>query len=166
MALAARLERLRKIVQADLAALPDRAVEPIASDSDASGGVPLEPLVETVNKQTAADVVQPPTKPLTKKPSTELLNTDRRYVWLKDAESSYNPSAITKTALTASPPKSTAKLPSSKLNRGDLAPATQHYAPIVALAKYPYKWCDRTHSQDIASAFFDQGKFWAREWDL
>ena len=160
MASAARLKRLRRLVQADLDALPDRAPEPIASDSDASGGVALNP-GNAPSKQPAADTVQPEPTPATHEP-----NTDRRYVWLKDAESLYKPASVPKPASTVTPPKPAAPLPATDLNRGDLGSATQHYTPIVALSKYPYKWCNQSHSQDIASAFFDKGKFWAREWDL
>lgn len=154
-----RLERLRKRHQLDLDALPDRAPEPIFTDSDASGGVPLH-AVDVLSKQTAADDVQPEPK--------ATANTDRRYIWLQDAESPYKAAAATppKIASSTRPPKSLPPLPNNDLNRGDLGSNSQHYTPIVALSKYPYKWCDRIHSQDIASAFFDQGQFWAREWDL
>jgi hypothetical protein len=161
MASAARLERLRNIVQQDLDALPDRpAAEPIVSDSDVSGGVPLE-LVHAPSKQPEA-IVQPQlhSTPITNEPIT-----DRRFILLKAAESSYNPKSMPKSPITPTPPKPAA-LSATDLNRGDFGPATQHYSPIVALSKYPYKWCNKTHAQDIASAFFDQGKFWAREWDL
>ncbi|KAJ8105879.1 hypothetical protein OPT61_g9913 [Boeremia exigua] len=145
MASTARLERLRKLVQADLSALPDRTPEPVASDSDASGGVALDP-VDAPSKQPA------PTQP------TPQPNTDR---WLNDAESANRPSIAS-----TPPPPPGAPLPPTTLNRGDLGSSTQHYAPVLALSRYPYKWCDKRHSQDIVSAFFDQGKFWAREWDL
>ncbi|KAH6642476.1 hypothetical protein C7974DRAFT_409031 [Boeremia exigua] len=157
MALAARLARLRKLTEADLNALPDRPPEQIVSDSEDSGGVALDP--DVPSKHHVAVPPQPDPKPAVD-PST-----DRRYVWLKDAESSYNPASVSKSATTA-PPTLAAPLPATALKRGDLGSATQHYSPIVALSKYPYKWCNKLHSQDIASAFFDQGKFWAREWDL
>ncbi|KAJ4992814.1 QDE-2-interacting protein [Stagonosporopsis vannaccii] len=159
MASKARLDRLRDRHQADLDALPDRAPEPVFTDSDASGGVPLSP-VDALSKQTTADDVQP-------EPAAAA-NTERRFVWLNDAESSYNPAALPAphTAPATKPAKPVPPLPAHDLNRGDLGSATQHYTPIIALSKYPYKWCDKTHAQDIASAFFDQGKFWAREWDL
>lgn len=64
------------------------------------------------------------------------------------------------------PPRKASPLPPTTLDRGHLGSPTHHYSPVVALSKYPYKWCDKTHAQDIASAFFDRGKFWAREWDL
>lgn len=161
MASAPRLERLRKIVQANLDALPDLAIEPIVSDSDASGGVALEPAADCCSKQTTAAPGGAQLEPI-----TTALNTDRRYVWLENAESSYNPSSMTQYPTTITLSKRAVVLPSVNLHRGDLAPATQHFTPIQALARYPYKWCNRLHSQDIASAFFDEGKFWTREWDL
>lgn len=161
MASEARLARLRSLVQADLDALPDRSPEPIFNDNDDSGGVSLNP-VDVQSKQSAADHSQP--EPI---PAPTVPNTDRRYFWLKDAESSYKsvPGPAPKSFPTK-PPRPAAPLPVNDLTRGDLGSATQHYTPIVALSKYPYKWCDKSHSQDIASALFDQGKFWAREWDL
>ncbi|KAJ4379009.1 hypothetical protein N0V86_005886 [Didymella sp. IMI 355093] len=161
MASAARLERLRKIIQQDLDVLPDRPVAtPIVSDSDASGGVPLEP-VNAPSKHSEATVQsQFYSTPITNEP-----NTDHRFILLKDAGSSYNPESMPESAISSTPSKPAA-LSATDLNRGDLGSATQHYSPIVALSKYPYKWCNKTDSQDIASAVFDQGKFWAREWDL
>lgn len=140
---AARLERLRNIVQQDLDALPDR------------------PSAEPSDRPAAFVQPQPDPAPIAPEP-----NTDRRFVLVKDADSSYNPKSMPKPASTTAPPKLAALLPSNNLNRGDLGSATEHYSPIVALSRYPYKWCNKTHSQDIASAFFDEGKFWAREWDL
>ena len=37
---------------------------------------------------------------------------------------------------------------------------------ILPIAKYPYKYVPKAHSQAVASAFFDNGQFWSREWDL
>lgn len=147
----ARLERLRTVLKPHLDALPDRPpTEPIVSDSDASGGVPLD-LVNAPSKQPA--IVDEP-------------NTDRRFVWLKHAESSYNPAPMPNPVIPTQPPNPPASLPATTLTRGDLGFPAKHYSPIVALSKYPYKWCNKSHSQAIASAFFDQAKFWAREWDL
>lgn len=159
MASAARFERLRKLVQRDLDALPDRSLtDPIVSDSDTSGGIALEAANVPFKHPEAVVQPQPASAPIT----TEQ-NTDRRFVLLKDADSSYHPKSVPNSTAT---PKPTAPLPPNNLNRGDLGSATQHYSPIVALSRYPYKWYNKTHSQDIASAFFDLDKFWAREWDL
>ncbi|ENI06892.1 hypothetical protein COCC4DRAFT_49509 [Bipolaris maydis ATCC 48331] len=56
--------------------------------------------------------------------------------------------------------------PTTNLRRGELASAHDHFTPIQALAKYPYTYCDKSHMQPIASAIFDQGKFWNRVWDI
>ena len=157
--LQARLGRLHHTVQADLEALPTLTPEPMLDDSD-TGGVELDPL-QTPGDQSAADAVQPDNTPAAPEP-----NLDRRYVWLPEAESSYNPTTLPVPLTNTAPPPTSKPLPCTDLNRGDLGSATKHYCPIVALSKYPYKWCDKTHSQDIATAFFDQGKFWEREWDL
>lgn len=159
----ARLKRLRSILQPHLDALPDRTpTESILSHSDASGGVPLD-LADAPSKQ-------PPPAPLTPQPEPapipDNLNTDRRFVWLNDAHSSYNPAPMPNRVVSTQPPHAPAPLPATNLHRGDLGSATHHYSPIVALSKYPYKWCNKNLSQPIASTFFDQAKFWAREWDL
>lgn len=155
-----RLERLRKANQPDLDALPDRVTEPIINDSDASGGVALTP-TNTPGEQPAVD-----NKLQELQLDTSSPNTERRYIWLQSAQSSYNPALSAKLAVAPELPSPAVPLPCTDLSRGDLGSATQHYSPIVALSKFPYKWSDKIHSQDIASAFFDQGKFWAREWDL
>ncbi|KAH7411613.1 hypothetical protein DE146DRAFT_602960 [Phaeosphaeria sp. MPI-PUGE-AT-0046c] len=90
-------------------------------------------------------------------------NTERRFVLVEGAVSSYN---IGNKRSSTAPPVPSSPLPTIDLSRGDLAPARHHFTPILALAKYPYKFCNPSHSQDIASAFFDAGKFWKREWDL
>jgi hypothetical protein len=146
-------------------ALPDRPLpfKATMEDKDDSGGVPLvEPqlLNDTPSKQ-------PAVKPFIKAtPVTAEVhaNDERRFVLVEGVESSYNLGAMP--PLTTRPAGLAATLPATDLNRGDLAAAQHHFAPILALAKYPYKFCNKSHSQDIASAFFDQGKFWNREWDL
>jgi hypothetical protein len=50
-----------------------------------------------------------------------------------------------------------------------LAQVTTHgeyFCPILPVAKYPYNYVPKAESQAVASAFFDQGQFWKREWDL
>jgi hypothetical protein len=153
MASKSRLDRLGKLLQSDINALPDRV-----EDDDESGGVSLEqpppPHSTAPSNQAANDL---PTK-------AEPANADRRFVLVKGAVSSYNTGTMRSTF--SAPPKATSQLPATDLNQGDLAAARHHFVPIQALAKYPYKYCDTAHSQDIASAFFDDGKFWKREWDL
>ena len=166
MVSSARVDRLRKLVRPDLELLPDRPVSPdtdtnSASD-DASGGVLLEPTPPHVSasKQTASNEADASIK------IPPVVNTDRRFVWVKGIESPFNPNLDSMRPMTAPPPSGATKLPAIDLQRGDLASARNHYTPIQALAKYPYKYCNKNRMQAIASAFFDQGKFWEREWDL
>lgn len=179
-----RLEHLQKLVQADLSVsevvthlpanltnttkmLPDRhpAALAISEDEGDSGGVPIDSvqsegvlidLPEDQGKLTTNLPVRPaPIAPQ---------NVERRFVVIEGAASSYNPGSERQT--TTSAPVSHNSLPSTDLQRGDLTSPRHHFTPIIALSKYPYRFCDKQHSQDIASAFFDQGKFWLREWDL
>lgn len=173
MSLAARLEHLRLLVQDDLAALPDRPVFPASSDEQGPvGGVSLDqsssdPFATT--SQTQAPLNQVPEPATHNGPACATNgsahvheNTERRFVWVQGKESSYNLGS--NPLLSALP---TLPLPPSNLQRAQLAPDhIKYFAPIVALSKYPYKWCSRQLMQDIASGFFDQGKFWEREWDL
>ncbi|KAF2443453.1 hypothetical protein P171DRAFT_362217 [Karstenula rhodostoma CBS 690.94] len=88
-------------------------------------------------------------------------NTDRRFVWLQGTESSYNLGSKPQlSALPAHP------LPPALLQRSELAASHEKFTPIVGLSKYPYKFCNKDCMQAIATAFFDRGQFWAREWDL
>jgi hypothetical protein len=56
--------------------------------------------------------------------------------------------------------------PTTDLQLGHLAAATQRFVPLLALARYPYRFGPKPHAQAVSSAFFDQGKFWNREWHL
>jgi hypothetical protein len=133
MALQARLERMRKLVQVEADALPDRPASPeVVSNStdDESGGVSLE--------STQADVPasKHDTDTATKGPRPAAdESADRRYVWVKDAESSFNPNLDSMRLSTA--PPDTAELPVTDLQQGDLAPAHHSYCPLKAIAKYP-----------------------------
>jgi len=52
---------------------------------------------------------------------------------------------------------------------GEVAPTDIRFCPILALSKFPYKFLGRSNQnsqQAIATAFFDQGKFWGRTWNL
>ena len=46
------------------------------------------------------------------------------------------------------------------------APLGISFSPFAAVAKFPYKFVKREFQQKIASAFFDEGKIYSREWDL
>jgi hypothetical protein len=52
------------------------------------------------------------------------------------------------------------------MNCGDLASFSKGFCPIVSVSKFPYKFVPASVKQDVASQFFDGGKFWMREWDL
>jgi len=52
---------------------------------------------------------------------------------------------------------------------GEVSPIGFRFCPILALAKFPYKYLPRSawsSQRAIASKFFDEGKFWQREWNL
>ncbi|KAI5291109.1 hypothetical protein KEM54_006295 [Ascosphaera aggregata] len=40
------------------------------------------------------------------------------------------------------------------------------FCPLLAVAKFPYKYVHDRTADRIAKAHFDQGKFWSRTWDL
>ncbi|KAK3065201.1 hypothetical protein LTS18_006410 [Coniosporium uncinatum] len=52
------------------------------------------------------------------------------------------------------------------LQQGQLAPVKHSFCPILPISKFPYKFISGSDSQQVASAFFDAGKFWQRSWDL
>lgn len=151
-----RLDRLQRSVELDLQALPERPASPV-SDREAEGGISLELACEAAGQ---AHTREPETSIALVEDNDAKENLERRFVWVTGAISSYN--------LGDSPqlPASSLSLPPSSLQKGQLAQATQSFTPILALSKFPYKFCNQSNSQDIASAFFDRGKFWAREWDL
>jgi hypothetical protein len=137
-------------------------------DDDESGGVSLQETDMLASKQSTANETEtdPSIKELHASNSIE-----RRFFWVRDTASSFSPNLDSMRISTDSmhistAPPSAAELPVTDLQRGDLASAKHHYTPIHALAKYPYKYCNKSLMQDIAYAFFDQGKFWNREWDL
>ncbi|KAF1938385.1 hypothetical protein EJ02DRAFT_473964 [Clathrospora elynae] len=164
MASPARLECLRRLVQADLDALPDRPVSPDHQDTGCAG-VSLEQSEIPISIQDApseTDSLIKEAHPALEEPS------DSRFVWVEGTEISYKPNLNSMRHSTA-PPTTAAKtttLAVTDLQRGDLASARHHFTPIQALAKYPYRFCNLDYKQTIASTFFDGGKFWQREWDL
>ncbi|KAF2660903.1 hypothetical protein K491DRAFT_688019 [Lophiostoma macrostomum CBS 122681] len=161
-AMAGRFARLQTLVENDLKALPDRPPTP---DEDTGGGILLDD--EVPQNPTATEQVQhAPAEPETSSPSAAVESpqqeaTEKRFVWLKGAASSYNLGSAPKLS-----PLPAVKLAPTRLTKGDLTSPEEAFTPIQALAKYPYKFCNQSNSQEIASAFFDGGKFWAREWDL
>lgn len=135
--------------------------EPIFDDEDVSGGVSLEDPQSVAIETSKQKAVELPFRPAST-PAAE--NTDRRFVLMKGTASAYNPGTmLTSTA----PPKAPSKLPPTDLHQGELVAPHHRFTPIKALAKYPYSFCEnKARSKDIASTFFDKGKFWNREWDL
>ncbi|GAB7339866.1 hypothetical protein MBLNU457_6399t1 [Dothideomycetes sp. NU457] len=52
---------------------------------------------------------------------------------------------------------------------GEVSPLALRFCPILALAKFPYRYLPKSawnSQQLIASKFFDEGKFWQRDWNL
>lgn len=133
---------------------------PAVSDDDESGGVSLEVPTPPPVAPSKQPVVESPIKPTPVPPKSD---SDRQFMWLKDVPSAYKPSGMPPPTVR---PKASTNLPATDLQRGDLVSPRHHFTPVQALAKYPYKFCNKSHMQDIASAFFDNGKFWEREWDL
>lgn len=168
---AERLEQLRELIEADIDDLPDRPTLLDLSDdsSDSSGGVLLEPNLLDMPSNERITIEQKNALQKTASSATTTLpveNAGRRFVWVKDAPSSFNPSLDSLRLSSPPPVPSVAEPPTTGLQRGDLSTAHHQFTPIQALAKFPYVYCNKSHMQDVASAFFDQGKFWKRVWDL
>lgn len=163
-----RLDRLRKLVEPDLQALPERAASPELSDDDTGGGISLDTTASNVVELQADEQEQEqeqkkaePKACFTAVP-TKLEEAPEKLFLLKEgATSLHNVSAASEISKFPS-----AALPPLHLSKGELSPAGQQFTPITAFSKYPYKFCNLSNSQAIASAFFDAGKFWDREWDL
>jgi hypothetical protein len=92
---------------------------------------------------------------------------------LNNEQCSENPSVRNKSdkvQALASTQSSSSTLPAMSVvkvkNCGDLAPFGKGFCPIVSVSKFPYKFVPASVKQDVASQFFDDGKFWMREWDL
>jgi hypothetical protein len=176
--LVARLKRVRLLSEQDLAALPDRAPSPVPSMDDLpapGGGVALVPEATESSGDVpscSGDASKPSPSPdaivVTEEapepaPSTNgpKENAERRFVWVQGTESSYNLGSKPQLSALPAHPR-----PPALFERSELAAPHDKFTPVVALSRYPYKFCNKDCMQDIASAFFDQGKFWAREWDL
>ncbi|KAH8716877.1 hypothetical protein GQ44DRAFT_624633 [Phaeosphaeriaceae sp. PMI808] len=157
MASPSRLKRLRKFVQADVNALPDRTVprRPAAeTDLDDSGGVSIG--ITEPSKHSTVNNLKPPSiiTPIE-------ISTESPYVSVKESASSHNTRT---TQLSMTTPNAATPLAATDLQQGEAVSGC--FTPFRAVSKYPYNFCKKSVSKDIASAFFDQGKFWKREWDL
>jgi hypothetical protein len=138
MALQARLERMRKLVQVEADAISDRPASPevVSHGTDSgSGGVSLEnaqPEIPASKQGTSNE-----TDTAIKGPRLATgENEERRFIWRKDAESSYNPGGLDSMRLSTAPPD-TAGLAVTDLQRGDLVSARHGYSPINAIGKTP-----------------------------
>ena len=49
---------------------------------------------------------------------------------------------------------------------GGLADTSQLFVPILAARKYPFRYVDKDHCQPVAEAFWDEGKFFERQWKM
>ncbi len=49
---------------------------------------------------------------------------------------------------------------------GQISPPGWSFCPIVAVSKYPYRYLSKPDSETVANRFFNEGKFWEREWEL
>lgn len=54
----------------------------------------------------------------------------------------------------------------SKLKLSEGATKLGTFCPISSVAKFPYKYIDKDHSEAVADAFFNAGKFWDRTFDV
>ncbi|KAI9839010.1 MAG: hypothetical protein M1837_002297 [Sclerophora amabilis] len=50
--------------------------------------------------------------------------------------------------------------------RGQLTSPGQSFCPILAVAKYPYRHINKEGQDEVAQAFFVEGRFWERDWDI
>ena len=50
--------------------------------------------------------------------------------------------------------------------KGEPAPLGIDFSPFAAVTKFCYKFVRKELQQPLATAFFDEGKIWNREWDL
>lgn len=168
---AERLEELRELIEPDVNALPDRRTFPDTKDgdSDSSGGVLLEPDLldmSACEQDIPKEKISLSETPSTATPTLTAGHSDRSFVRAEKASSSFDLN-IDSLSVSSSPSGPQAiEPPATDLQRGDLSPAHRQFTPIQALARYPYTYCSKSCMQDIASAFFDQGKFWKRVWDL
>jgi hypothetical protein len=46
------------------------------------------------------------------------------------------------------------------------SPLGLNFCPFIAVTKLPYMFVKKEFMQQIATAFFDEGKIWNREWDV
>lgn len=193
MSTALRLERLQRLIKADLEALPDISPQlAISDDEESIGGVPIPSEVPPHSEATPATAIGTHTLPLLD--SSQNLTAPECDNYESESESEQAPDAELEGRLVRIPQPepevnlerrfvllkdvkscwsadkeivpSMSQLPDTCLERGALASPDQTFSPILPISKYPYKFVNQRDSQRIASKFFDAGKFWMREWDL
>lgn len=49
---------------------------------------------------------------------------------------------------------------------GEVASEGMSFCPILAVAKFPYKYISKRFSDAVSDKFFNKGQFWNRKWDL
>ena len=49
---------------------------------------------------------------------------------------------------------------------GDIAHHVQNFCPLMAVAKYPYKYANKADSEIISQGYFAAGLFHQRGWTL
>ncbi|KAF2502691.1 hypothetical protein BU16DRAFT_533021 [Lophium mytilinum] len=184
MALASRLDRLA-LMDAHMEALPDLPAASL-TDDDSDGGVELlseqalkastdlevpsitgneshAVAVKDMSFQASVPLSQHPDHKLESEPPKRLPGTEQ-----PSAASNTAGALVLKdnTKTEGTPKGPSTSLPRCTLDSGALASPSQVYSPILAVSKYPYLFVERRESQRVASAVFDEGKFWERGWDL
>ncbi|KAF2816727.1 uncharacterized protein BDZ99DRAFT_564583, partial [Mytilinidion resinicola] len=179
MTLPSRMDRL-KLMDVHMEALPDLPAASL-SDDDSDGGVQLtaeqaaEPpsdlevpsITGDASHAVAATRIASPRERA--RPPQHLENEPEPAQALPDTDQP-NPAGTlvakdnTKTEGTPKEPRTS--LPRCTLDSGALASPSQAYSPILAVSKYPYLFVEKRETQRVASAIFDEGKFWERGWDL
>jgi hypothetical protein len=184
-----RLERLKVLLEADLAALPDL---PLGLDeSDLDHQAEIDPLIDDAKVvQVAADTNLHPQSAVNVPTSESRLQwqesgdteVGRNFLRVpSDADDSeagcilelipgphgqeppLTPSHVGANLLLGQDGSASA---SNELKRGQLAPADQVFCPIQPLSKFPYKFLAKEDSENVADKFFNAGKFWTRVWEL
>lgn len=184
-----RLERLKILLQADLAALPELPLG--LNESDLDHQAEIEPLIDdTKVVQVASDANLHPHSTVNATTSEirlqvkESCDTEVGRNFLRvpsDAddseagcilelipgpdgqETSLTPSHTGANLLLGQGSSASA---SNGLKRGQLGPADQVFCPVQPLSKFPYKFLPKEDSEEVADKFFNAGKFWTRVWDM
>lgn len=149
-----RRNQLYALLQADLDALPDLPQTDIDEEE-----TPTADVDSTANLDWRFIwVTQPPSENVPK------LQGESRFVWVTDPnKDSKGHASSNKTRATE------ANVKAERTNSGQTfkhPPSQNRFCPILPVSKFPYKFIRGEASQQIAERFFDEGKFWKREWKL